>query len=491
MRLKRVKALAIAAGLVLTGVLAARCANVPLQAAESYAAPKLTPDFGCLPPAIPTIAPTLPADSVLTEQPEVNCFAWQQFVALNWHADPAQSGEADASVPASRFGDPGDPAPKAWETYKNVLDLFLPRGAEPEPWNALPNPPGICGAQLLAEADEQRLKVLAIDAKFPVELSDQQVLDEINQAGVQPPAFLTAQNRRLVHYEVLVNEDYFNYVVDDQNRFYDARNQGQAVLSGGQGVILPVGPSLYGATGAIELKAGWLEIERDQQDQFLTAEALIVDDDEDPPCRKALVGLVGLHIVHKTKTMPNWTWATFEHVANAPNRVEVARGDIHPPYTFYNPDCQPAGGIECQPNRKPQPGDPEDRPIQVIREVPIPGYVASLNLAMQQLIAASNPKSVFRNYRLVNTLWPQSGEEIPVGAITPLHQGGAAPTTGLSNITAETYVQSTTCLDCHQYAPIACSSVAGPNPVAASDYTFQLSRASEPNPPPFCRDASE
>jgi hypothetical protein len=47
-------------------------------------------------------------------------------------------------------------------------------------------------------------------------------------------------------------------------------------------------------------------------------------------------------------------------------------------------------------------------------------------------------------------------------------------------------VQHATCLDCHQSAPIACSSASGPNPTVAADYTFQLSRASEPHRPAFC-----
>jgi hypothetical protein len=164
----------------------------------------------------------------------------------------------------------------------------------------------------------------------------------------------------------------------------------------------------------------------------------------------------------------------------------LAQGPPPGPYTFFNPHCQPVGAPECQPNRKPQPGDPPQRPIQVVRTVPIPGYVASLNAATHALIAKSNPKSVFLHYQLVNALWPQSGVGFGLGARTPLTQGGPAPTTGLSNSVAETYVQTTTCLDCHQLAPIACSSASGPNPTYAADYTFQLSRASEPNRPAFC-----
>jgi hypothetical protein len=452
-----------------------------VRAEDAAAAP---PPFTCLNP--PTIAPTLPADSLLTEQPEVNCFAWQEFVALNWRASGTQPGQPDPSTPASEFGTPGDTAPVVWETYKEASELFPPGGAVPAAWNAPQAAPLDCSTGGLVARARAGYKVLASTSKFAEELAGRDVLDETNQAGIQPPAFLTAQSGRLVYYEVRVNEDYFNYVVDPENAFYDARNQWAATQPGGQGIDLPDRASQYGSVGAIEIKAGWLEIDPSEYDQFLLADAVLVDPGPPRRCRPAKVGLVGLHIIHKTQSMPNWTWATFEHVKNAPDRVDVQAGRLHPPYTFYNPKCEPATAPQCQVNRKPQPGDPRDRPIQVVREVPLPGYVKRLNDAVHALIAKSNPRSVFRHYVLVNAMWPQSGVGFPVGALTPLSQGAAAPTTGLSNTTAETYVQSTTCLDCHQFAPIACSSASGPDPAAAADYTFQLSRASEPRRPAFC-----
>jgi hypothetical protein len=435
--------------------------------------------FGCLAP--PTVAPTLPADSLLTEQPEVNCFAWQEFIALNWRASAGEAGAPDPAAGPQTFGAPGAAAPVVWSTYKEASELFPKGGAVPAPWNAPQAASPDCGTAARAGA-----KVLAATSKFAADLADRDVLDEIDEAGVEPPAWLTDQRGRNVYYEVRLNQDYFNYVVDPQNAFYDARNQWAATRPGGQGIDLPDRPSPYGAVGAMEVKAGWLEIDPSEYDQFLVTDAVLVEPGPPARCRPAKVGLVGLHIIHKTASMPNWTWATFEHVRNAPDRVQVQRGTLAPPYTFFDPDCAPATAPQCQPNRKPQPGDPRDRPIQVVREVPLPPYVTQLNAAVHALIAQSSPRSVFRNYVLVNAMWPQSGEGFSVGAKAPLSQGAAAPTTGLANATAETYVQHATCLDCHQSAPIACSSASGPNPRVAADYTFQLSRASEPHRPAFC-----
>lgn len=463
-------------GVVLLGLVPR---GAPVRAEDAAA-----PAFRCLQP--PTLTPTLPADALLTEQPEVNCFAWQEFVALNWKASPRRSGQPDTSVGADRFGAPGADSSVVWETYKEASEVFPRGGAVPAPWDAAQAVPADCSTRGLLARARSGVKVLATTSKFAEELAGRDVLDEVNQAGVQPPAWLTSQSGRNVYYEVRVNQDYFNYVVDPQNAFYDARNQWQATQPGNQGIALPDRPSQYGDVGAIEVKAGWLEIDPSEYDQFLLADAVLVDPGRPNRCRPAKVGLVGLHIIHKTLSMPNWTWATFEHVRNAPDRVQVQSGSLTPPYTFFNPKCEPAGAPQCQPNRKPQPGDPRDRPIQVVREVPLPGYVRGLNAAMHALIAKANPQSVFRHYELVNAMWPQSGVGFGLGAHTPLTQGGAAPTTGLANASAETYVQTATCLDCHQFAPIACSSASGPNPTLAADYTFQLSRASEPHRPAFC-----
>ena len=97
----------------------------------------------------------------------------------------------------------------------------------------------------------------------------------------------------------------------------------------------------------------------------------------------------------------------------------------------------PARGGQCQ--RDGAAGRLDE--LRQAREVPIPAYVETLNERVHETLRKANPSSVFLNYRLINTLWPQSGEGFSVGGIIPLSQGGAAPTTGLSNVLAETYAQ--------------------------------------------------
>ena len=55
-----------------------------------------------------------------------------------------------------------------------------------------------------------------------------------------------------------------------------------------------------------------------------------------------LVGLVGLHVVQKTKQLPQWMWATFEHVDNAPDSALGPVADIQ--YNFFDAECS---GLIC------------------------------------------------------------------------------------------------------------------------------------------------
>src|SRR5437763_12917140 len=57
----------------------------------------------------------------------------------------------------------------------------------------------------------------------------------------------------LVYYEELLNEDEFNYIV--QNALYNADTQN--TLASNSYIYLPEGPSAFGSIGAIELKAAW------------------------------------------------------------------------------------------------------------------------------------------------------------------------------------------------------------------------------------------
>lgn len=459
------------------------------------------PYGNCLMP--PTITPTLPADSKLADQSDFNCFAWQQFIALNWKAS-TYPGQPDTSVPASNFGEPGDFSPVVWMTYKEAGEVFKPDASQPSPWTNPQQLPASLKLSTQALKSKQlvytnRVGYHTLYATSKVSEDAKQTLDSILQAGTN--AWLTAQSRNVTYYERRINEDEFNYITNPQNQFYNAENQLKAMQSG-KGISLPDGtpgssqycpPSQYPCVGAIEIKAAWIEItDQSLWSQYLMADAVIVDNSTKPPTvRPAKVGLVGLHIIHKTKNAQQFAWATFEHVNNAPDINQVNNKTVGSGYAYYNPNCDPkTDPFQCQQNYQPKPTDPMNVPIQVVRMNPIDNTtnnpIVGLNCGVQSLIKKSNSNSVFQYYQLVNVLWPQSNTIITPASIAPLAAGNPQPPAPekVANATMETYVQKQlTCLDCHMYAPIAKVPKVSPTPPKyASDYSFLFSTAKVPPP---------
>jgi hypothetical protein len=188
------------------------------------------------------------------------------------------------------------------------------------------------------------------------------------------------------------------------------------------------------------------------------------------------VGLVGLHIIHKTAKSPQFIWATFEHINNAPSTTDIKNNALRSWYTFYNPRCNPqTDHYHCYPNGQSiaespahpvfphHPDDPYDAPVQVIRENPISSTtfndVAGLNQWVWNLPRTTNPNSVFLNYQLVDVLWANSPAVVSKASPAPLTAGNPLPNPAIhkvANTTTETYFQNTfTCLDCHTQAAIA------------------------------------
>lgn len=423
------------------------------------------------------ISADLPKDAPTQDQQGFNCFAWSQFFALNWAAAPDRRGEPDMAKTAADFGvlRPGEWT--VWETYKDPNALFRPGDGPPAPWNA-PDPlPAACDA--LAPAAELHAAggpKLYMTAK----VFEPHRLDAgVTEAGQGKDAYLIGQNGRLVHFDVRVNRDFFDYVVD--GALYDPRRQWGAVQPDGAGIILPAGSPRTGVTGAMELKSSWLEIDDPKNwPTHRTIASLVVAPGKG--CRVGYFALVGLHIAHKTETASNWAWATFEHRANAPDRFAMREGTAKGPFTFADASCVRE---DCPWNEKPD--GPEGPKSQVVRMVPIadtPGFgdnVASLNARARALIEAAAPDSVWKHYELVNVQWPES--PVPIekrdglpGMVTPLPHGGATPLV-MSNATLETYAQDKGCLDCHRNAPISADATPEGAPGYASDYSFMFSRA--------------
>lgn len=423
------------------------------------------PPFGnCLEP--PEVDPSIPSDAAAATQADMNCFAWQQFIALNWPAD-LSTCSADTSLGPDGFGEPTDMAPVVWETYKLPEEVFLEKAAEPDPW---------------CDSGGAASETKPLDDVTPFDPSLEFDLREFKQVA-PPTAWVTSQGGFVTFVEIKMNEDEFEYIVDE--KLYDADNQASVAES--EGINFPAGQD--GNVGSIELKASWVELPDESLYPFFkTRQATLHYPGE--PARTGVVGLVGLHIIHKTNLAPQFVWATFEHKWNAPNADDLPDPSASP-YTYYNPDCDPATDhFRCQTNDPPAPTtDPIDAPNQVVRSYAIPSEtnndVVDLNADVSKLIRQANTNSVFQNYELVNVLWPTKPQAIGRGATAPLPSGEPAPTDQpVANTTLETYAQGATCLTCHVNAEIAGDETVtldgtrdGDGADYAADYSFLLHHA--------------
>jgi hypothetical protein len=441
--------------------------------------------------------------AALPRQPDANCLAWQEFISLNWVASSTMRGQPDTSVTPQAWGTPNDTRPVVWETYKESNEVFLPNATPPPAWNTWP---GGAAAKSLGGMKSE------VDGEPTLDLSD------IGQASTGHP-WLTAQSGILTLYERRLNQDEFNYIVN--NKLYNANQQQVYVTvhpvpppsstSGTVPPLPPVGISLpdgtaatagYGPLGAIETKAAWIELPNSADwPRYKTSKATVTYPGQKP--KAVTVGLVGLHIIHKTALGQQFIWATFEHVDNCPDATQVANKTANGRYTYYNPKCDPkTDAYQCKVNANPstyKPPKPYTAPQQIVRNTPTPtranNNVAGLNQYVWNQIKAANPKSVFLHYELVNTLWSNQNTTIAPGARTPLFAGQLSPAATqepVTNTTLETYVQNLTCLTCHASAPVATtptpsttkifqlgSTPTGLNPYA-SDYSFLFDNATVP-----------
>ena len=325
-----------------------------------------------LSPTVPTDIPGgLSGSDTLTTQQSVEAFAWQEFVALGWPAQKGKRGEADASKPLA------DEGPKVWETWKTPEEIYLPGGAEPLPW----------------------------DAPLPRERSLTDNLQAIQSDGTLP-ATLTDRYGHVVRYEIRFNKVLFDYL--RSHKLYDSRQQSLA-----ESISFP--------DGAMMVKASWRELEPGEEAHYLTRECVVFDTKNGKPGRKRkrTMGLVGLHLVQKTPSAPQWVWATFEHTGNV---------------------------------------EGTDPSFALSRRLRLSARLRQLNHTQQQALHAAG--SVLQNYELAGAQWPVSGSE---GRVEP---------TFVSNTTMESFVQESSCLGCHASARTLRS-----DRFVASDFVYSLRRA--------------
>ncbi len=234
---------------------------------------------------------------------EPDCYAWQLFVGLNWPGDPANQ----AADPSAVLGGEGS---ATWELWRNVRtgsagEVFNIAGSDPGPWL-------LAGAPLVArsssDVDTQPIQQLAFFDGLAVPQ-----IDEVFPVGVN---------------ETRMNESTYTFV----------RQNGLYSLEGLQSAFDPTSGVMNFPGNAKEIKARWREITEAEKPRYhwttITADGA-----------QKTYGLTALHIT--TKDLPNWFWATFEHIDNRESEVAGGiaghEGWLDPSIDAYTCPTQPTG----------------------------------------------------------------------------------------------------------------------------------------------------
>jgi hypothetical protein len=415
-------------------------------------------------------------------------FSWKAFLAMNWPAiwnfDRAETAKQTRGLPDQTKligqGVPGDPT--VWELYQPNWYIFTPNNPPPSGfggWNQDSVLPSACGqlmntnAAKLTGAQKASLRMLSSLSKFDG-------MPGVTQANSSAP--LIDQNGFYARYEIRTSFETFNYLVG--NQFYLASAQENQTFS------LPVQNGDH--AGAIFLKAAWKVLSSDEEKsgRFHTARAFLFTPSSHNVKETCVgpvpVGLVGLHIVQKTASFPDWIWATFEQVDNTPaDPTNPSNPATQDRWSFFeNGSAKSMGAPKCPNSSSPcqdwQPtsshrNDVTGGPTQAIRFTPIPKSpnqpsLDQINQSAKNVLGQINPSSIWQFYQLVEAQWH------PLDTAP----GTFFPSSHVANTTMETYTQKASCMACHGGATAA-------DGQTSSDLTFELSLGWRPGVLPASR----
>jgi hypothetical protein len=372
-------------------------------------------------------------------------WSWQAFLAVNWPT--SSGGHPAASIAGYNAGN--NPA---WSVWHESNSIFPPDGAAPPACNP---PTGVATAavrnlvalrrpgvpapppEAAAKTGRALFNVSAVGelvhGRAAVKPLASGRISEIDQAFSGP---LFDQNGNPTFYEILLDNNEVGYLCT--NKLYSIAGQLAFSSDPNNKVQFPSGQWQSNGSGAFELKLAWkvLDPKKDKAERFFHEPAQVLIDGQ---WVSREVGLVGMHIAHKSQSSPQWIWSTFEQIDNLATD-QVANPGLNPNY--FNPGCP-----TCLVNIQPTGANPANHPVQVLRMVPIPPDKQELNREAQAALRAQN--SVWQYYQLIDSQWPTNPSSPPISpGDSNLPQsidnksGGEPTPVYLTNATMETYFQA-------------------------------------------------
>lgn len=388
--------------------------------------------FGANAAQVPHDVPTI-ADST---QVALSTFAWQEFIALNWpstyNTTSHERGKPDLTKSIADFLSPPSTGQLVWQTYKHRVEMY-PRDTT-KFVNTFDSAP-----QYFYDLESGQKSILGLNSTKPLStittiFNNLDETSEINLCtlfvegdSLAPGASkyknpdtasgLPGAPRRMI-YEAKGNRDMFDYVknyklYDSLTRVTKIKNTEKAIKNDGKGavypnknadstlIVFPFGDN-NGVEGSIEVKATWrqLTLKEYNSKRYLTAPIIYYRNvpkngksvayydivpgeptyDTNNTLKTLPYGLVGLHIIHKTKTFPSYVFATFEQVDNLSTTVEPLNTLF-----FYNRNN------DLNTNKQ----------YVFDRSKPILEGTKQVNAEVHKQIRALAPNSVWQYYKLI------------------------------------------------------------------------------------------
>ncbi|PYT03638.1 MAG: hypothetical protein DMF60_17750 [Acidobacteria bacterium] len=374
---------------------------------------------------------------------DLECFAWQSFIALNWPAVTQNWMQNTRGVPdqTQNFGASGTnnfAGNLVWETYKHKVELFPATGAPPQSYDTKPNyvysakvtvPQGVNGS-LFNNLDEGT----EIDQNYMFFPKNPPKPSSTGKS-------ITPNQDHQILFEARANRVEYNYVVS--NQYYNATIAAKAATNTVNYLSNPSTPpqppfisfpagdmsqSDPSFEGAIETKAAWRILTADEvaSGRYHTASAVYYSGtDSRPVAQNATFGLLALHIIHKTRNYPYFIFATFEQE----DALKLVNGNptglyfitTYPKVTYLDNNNQPTAPPS------PPPMFPngilpaaQGLPVGLAGPTVVSQYTAAspvtqqVNDAVHAQIINQNPASVWQYYKLLGVqAVPTSNNQSP------------------------------------------------------------------------------
>lgn len=387
----------------------------------------------------------VPRDAENSLQKTLAIFAWEEFIALNWpssyNTNTHERGKPDTSKTVKDFLSPSPDQPLVWQTYMHRVEVYPDTFTTYDtnfdrPPKYSYNIPGQDSIQKLFNDSVPPLHEVTnifnnLDEVTEINLctifleGDSLAPGAGQHKDVSIPSGLPGAPRRVI-YEAKANREMFDYVVD--RKLYDSTERASLIaytkdkisnLSPGDtlGGLYPCGNDsiicfphgvIGGREGSIEIKAAWrqLTLEEYNSGRFITSEILYYI--KEPPSGKSATffyetvpakpteyslpyGLVGLHIIHKTKNFPTYVFATFE-------QVDILNQSIRANSVFYfNRDSNAFVSPKVQ--------------YVTERTPPIKQTTVEVTNEVHKQMKSLNSNTVWQYYRLVGVQGPASNDQ--------------------------------------------------------------------------------